>query len=203
MPTPCTSHCCTPWKHNPSSSFRQPQGLCGASPHPVLCVPLLLLLLHLCCAPTAPLCANHSAHGRPTWLRCAVLSSSNLMAATVRVSITSVQASSAGHAGWRQAPLAAAPAGNLRGALHGWAGGWEPRRLPSPDPSGSHRVRAPRTSSRRRRTSGAFGAWGGHRHSEPPPPPSAHPQSAPSLPQPCCNSRQNLPAAGQGEQHCC
>lgn len=99
MPTPCTSHCCTPWKPNPSSSFRQPQGLCGASPHPVLCVPLLLLLLHLCCAPTAPLCANHSAHGRPTWLRCAVLSSSNLMAATVRVSITSVQASSVGHVG--------------------------------------------------------------------------------------------------------
>lgn len=99
MPIPRTSHCCSPWKPNSCPSSGQPQGPCGASPHPVLRVPLLLLLLHLRCAPTAPLCANHSARGRPTWLRCAVLSSSNLMAATVRVSITSVQASSAGHEG--------------------------------------------------------------------------------------------------------
>lgn len=41
--------------------------------------------------------ASHctAAPGCPTWLRWAVLSISNLMAATVRISITSVQASSA------------------------------------------------------------------------------------------------------------
>lgn len=48
--------------------------------------------------------------------------------------------------------------------------------------SNPHLVPAPRTSSRRLRTSGAFGAWEEHRHSQSLPLPEPAPESIPGLP---------------------
>jgi len=72
------------------------------------------------------LCANRS----PTWLRWAVVSISNLMAATVRVSITSVQASSVNAGGIMYS--------SLRAYVRSW-----PRQGPALGPGGSRGSQGP------------------------------------------------------------
>lgn len=79
--------------------------------------------------------------------------------------------------------------------------------------SNPHLVPAPRTSSRRLRTSGAFGAWEEHRHSQSLPLPEPAPGSVPGLPpvfrllsadqpqQRPSQSGTKAPGAGQGQLH--